>query len=119
MLLSKVKQGQLVYFFITKLFFFILETFRKYPAVPTVIKKCKTEFLTDFGLKLPKNSLIFLSIFGVHHDQSNYSNPEHFDPDRFFEDKLEQDRYLPFGYGLRTDIGNVQFPLYYTQYIIS
>ncbi|KAI1104962.1 cytochrome P450 2D18 [Jackrogersella minutella] len=35
------------------------------------------------GLKLPKDSMIVINIWGIHHDPDRYKDPEVFDPSRF------------------------------------
>ncbi|KAI0401615.1 cytochrome P450 2D18 [Xylaria palmicola] len=35
------------------------------------------------GMKLPKDSMVVINIWGIHHDGSRYKNPEVFDPSRF------------------------------------
>ena len=34
-------------------------------------------------MKLPKGSTVVLNIWGIHHNESHYANPEVFDPHRF------------------------------------
>ncbi len=60
------------------------------------------------GLKIPKGTMIFPFIYGVHRLPDYWKNPDDFNPDRF-EKNLTKDRsafsYLPFGGGPRMCIG--------------
>ena len=35
------------------------------------------------GYLLPKGSILFLNVWGVHHDEKRFPNPDVFDPDHF------------------------------------
>ena len=62
---------------------------------------------------MPKGRIVALSIWGIHHNRSVWSDPERFDPDRFQsvdrgdESPSHPDRYahLPFGGEPRACIG--------------
>ncbi|KAG5863608.1 hypothetical protein JTB14_025728 [Gonioctena quinquepunctata] len=86
----------------------VKETLRKYPPIPLVTKKPKKDQnMNDFGLNIPKNYLVFATIFGIHHDPLNYPDPESFDPDRFHEDNMKYikpNTYVPFGMDWRRSI---------------
>ena len=67
--------------------------------------------LEDFSLGpyfLPKDTTVFMSQYIMHRDPRYFSNPEHFDPERWRpEAKAERPRfsYFPFGGGARQCIG--------------
>lgn len=51
--------------------------------------------------------LIFVPIYGIHHDPEIYENPEEFNPDRFSSEAASQRptcSFLPFGEGPRNCI---------------
>lgn len=57
------------------------------------------------NLKLPNDTIILLSIYGIHHDANNFPNPETFDPDRFAEENekfIKYNTYLPYGSDFNT-----------------
>lgn len=61
------------------------------------------------GYKIPRKSIIFISIYALHRDPKFWENPEEFDPSRFEPEKVKQRprlAYLPFGAGPRMCIGN-------------
>ena len=61
------------------------------------------------GVKIPKGSVVFISISGVHRDPNHWERPDDFYPDHFTEEN-EKNRprmaYMPFGTGPRMCIGN-------------
>ncbi len=61
------------------------------------------------GMILPKNRIIGIYIYGVHHAPEYWPDPEKFDPSRWMGDKKKNQipfSYLPFGGGPRLCIGN-------------
>ncbi|MDB9420073.1 cytochrome P450 [Microcystis aeruginosa CS-563/04] len=56
------------------------------------------------GYHLPKGWVVQYQISNTHKDNSIYSHPETFDPDRFLADEKPYG-YIPFGAGLRECIG--------------
>lgn len=55
-----------------------------------------------------KECLTVVSVFGIHHDQLNFPNPEQFDPDRFYvenEKYMKSYSFIPFGVGAKSTIG--------------
>ncbi|CAH1365305.1 unnamed protein product [Tenebrio molitor] len=84
----------------------IYETLRKYPLKPFVYKICTTDY-NENNFNLSKDLLLFVSIFGIHHDAQNYVNAELFDPDRFSEENekfIDSAKYLPFGGASKNDL---------------
>ena len=61
------------------------------------------------GVTIPKGSVVFISICGVHRDPEYWENPSRFFPDHFAPEK-EKTRprlaFMPFGAGPRMCIGN-------------
>ncbi len=60
------------------------------------------------GVKIPKGTMIFPFIYGVHRLPDYWENPDEFNPDRFDKSKMKERpafSYLPFGGGPRMCIG--------------
>lgn len=54
----------------------------------------------DKKFLIEKGKNFYIPIFGIHHDDRYYKNPEKFDPERFNEENrrnIDPDTYLPFG----------------------
>jgi len=79
------------------------ETQRLYPAASRLDRVCKDDYEYE-GIKMKKGQIWAFSIYGVHYDPNNYSEPEKFDPERFSpENKKLRDplTHIPFGAGPR------------------
>ena len=58
---------------------------------------------------IPKDSVVVISINGIHRDPNNYPEPDKFNPENFSpENKAKRHPYTwsPFGQGPRNCIGN-------------
>ncbi|GAB0089936.1 Cytochrome P450 [Sergentomyia squamirostris] len=85
----------------------IKECLRLYPPVPYITREL-TEDQEINGHVLPAGALIEVHIFDLHRDPQYFPNPEHFDPDRFLPENVENRHpfaYLPFSAGPRNCIG--------------
>lgn len=90
---------------------FFTETLRKYPLDPFVCKTVKENY-SEFGVNWSKDTILFVSIFSIHHDPDNYINPQKFDPDRFSQEDikfLDANKYLPFGDKIIDSFGKTEF----------
>ena len=83
------------------------ESMRLYPPVWGIARTVVEPF-DAFGVRFPKKAILLTSQWITHHDERWYSNPLHFDPERW----LPQARtmrpkfsYFPFGAGPRQCIG--------------
>jgi cytochrome P450 len=86
----------------------VKEAMRLYPAAWTVTREANQE-LALAGHPLKKKQILFVNIYGMHHDERFFANPECFDPERFRpenEKLIPKYTYLPFGSGPRVCIGN-------------
>jgi cytochrome P450 len=98
----------------------IKETMRIEPIV-SVIPRAVVAPLELGGYKLEPNSVIFLSVYNLHHDVRWWDEPFRFDPQRFGaeqEAQIPKYAYLPFGGGPRICIGN-HFALMEAQILLA
>ena len=54
------------------------------------------------GVKIPKDTGLWIPVYSIHRDPEFYPDPEKFDPERFSADgkqSRDQYTYLPFGHG--------------------
>ncbi|XP_054774215.2 cytochrome P450 4V2-like [Lytechinus pictus] len=85
----------------------IKETLRILPSVPSIFRKLDEDIILD-GKVVPKETLVALSIYGLHQDPEEFPNPDRFDPDRFLPENAEKRHpyaYVPFSAGPRNCIG--------------
>ena len=81
---------------------FIQETLRYFPPVPFVVRETTSEVVLEGNL-LAKGQAILISIVGLHHDSSNWNEPDIFDCSRaeFLNDTYDRRAFLPFLAGPR------------------
>jgi len=87
---------------------FLKETLRKYPPLNVIHRRVKTDGYKLNGLSLPKDTIIEISSYAVHHNPEYYPNPDQFLPERFLPEnkhKLIPYSYLPFSDGPRACVG--------------
>jgi cytochrome P450 len=85
----------------------IEESLRLYPPF-WLIDRMAVEDDEIMGYSIPKNTMIIVFIYGVHHSPEYWQNPDKFDPDRFNEENIKKQKafsHLPFGGGPRVCIG--------------
>lgn len=88
--------------------YLLLESLRKYPIAPNLVRGCEKTCELTKDLEIEKGTLVWISILGLHKDPKHYPDPEKFDPERFSEEekaKRHPFTYLPFGEGPRFCIG--------------
>jgi cytochrome P450 len=84
------------------------EAMRLYPPAYVVGRRAVRD-VDIGGHTIPKNTIVFVNIFGIHRRADLFPDPERFDPERFLGDKdkqLARCTYMPFGAGPRVCIGN-------------
>lgn len=87
------------------------ETLRKYPLLSALTRQAMKDY-TFKGTKLsiPKNTVVWIPVYGLQNDPNVYPKPDVFDPERFNEDIFATRHpmsYLPFGDGPRNCIGKL------------
>ncbi|XP_063962204.1 cytochrome P450 1A1-like [Lytechinus pictus] len=102
---------------------FLLETFRHSSVVPFTIPHSTTSDTTLLGYHIPKDTVVFVNLYSVHHDPDTWHRPSDFNPDRFIDketgllDKTKVDAIMPFGAGRRrcigAEMGRIQSFLYF------
>ena len=86
----------------------LLEAMRMYPPVSLLPRTTVEDDYID-GYFIPKDSTLWVFIYGIHHHSDFWDNPELFDPTRFDEEKKqEQHRFahIPFAKGPRQCVGD-------------
>ncbi|XP_058130755.1 probable cytochrome P450 6a14 [Anopheles ziemanni] len=87
----------------------INETLRKYPPVESLTRVPMRDYTVP-GTKyvIPKDTLVQIPVYALHHDEEFYPEPDQFNPDRFLPEEVKKRHpyvYLPFGEGPRICIG--------------
>ncbi|KAJ0609569.1 putative cytochrome P450 [Helianthus annuus] len=83
----------------------INETFRLHPPLPLLIQRCPDESCKVGGYTIPKDTVVHINVWAIHHDPNNWTNPLDFKPERFLNGKWDYNgnnvKFLPFGSGRR------------------
>ncbi|EDW04984.1 probable cytochrome P450 6d5 [Drosophila grimshawi] len=82
----------------------IMETTRKYPALPLLNRMCNKDYpLPNSKLVLEKGTEIIISVMGLHRDAEYFPDPLRYQPERFTEEHKNYTpaAYMPFGIGPR------------------
>ncbi len=82
----------------------IKEVLRINPPVGGGFRRVTQDFELD-GYYFPQGWLVIYDIFGIHHHESVWVQPEDFNPDRFAEGKTKPFTHIPFGGGMRECLG--------------
>ncbi|XP_023235804.1 cytochrome P450 3A2-like [Centruroides sculpturatus] len=86
----------------------INETLRYYTIVRVLVTRTITGEIKWNSKTLPKNLVLQVAAYQLHHDPEYWENPETFDPDRFLphnKQKLNPMIFQAFGYGPKNCIG--------------
>jgi cytochrome P450 len=96
------------------------ETMRLYPPAPGILREALHDTVID-GYRVPKGATIMISPYTLHRRPDIFSDPEHFQPERFTAEReklLPRSAYIPFSDGPRICIGN-HFALMESQLLIA
>ncbi|KAH8278877.1 hypothetical protein KR018_010689 [Drosophila ironensis] len=86
----------------------VLETARKYPALPILNRICTQDYpVPDSKLVIKKGTPVVISLMGLHRDAENFPDPLAYRPERYLDENkdFKQAAYMPFGEGPRHCIG--------------
>ena len=84
------------------------ESLRLVTPVPGLVRRANkdTELM---GYVVPRGSYVAVHMWGLHHLDEVWPDPERFDPERFAEhrreDKVHRNAFMPFGNGIHKCIG--------------
>jgi cytochrome P450 family 6 len=88
---------------------FFLESLRKYPPAPNLVRCATADYkVPDTNEVIDKGTSVMIPVYAIHHDPELYPDPEVYDPERFNHDneaKRNPFSFLPFGDGPRNCIG--------------
>ncbi|XP_071730778.1 geraniol 8-hydroxylase-like [Rutidosis leptorrhynchoides] len=83
----------------------VKETFRLHPAVPLLIQRSPDESCNVGGYTIPKGTIVYINVWAIHRDPSNWKDPLEFKPERFLNGKWDYNginfKFMPFGVGRR------------------
>ena len=90
-----------------------LELLRYAPVIPVMMEHTAMEDTDILGHKIPKDTEVYVNLFGLHHSEKYWEEPWKFRPERFLDedgqlvpsDHINRKRLLPFGTGPRVCIG--------------
>lgn len=86
----------------------IHESLRICPPAAAIVRSAMRDVVVD-GHRIPAGTYVLVGTYAMHHDPALWPDPERFDPDRFASARLTGEdrwRYLPFGAGPRSCIGD-------------
>ncbi|CAL9232899.1 unnamed protein product [Arabidopsis halleri] len=86
------------------------ETLRLFPTTPLLVPHRPSETALVGGYTIPKNTKIFINVWGIQRDPNVWENPTEFRPERFLDKKScdftgTDHSFLPFGSGRRICVG--------------
>nr|AJD87469.1 cytochrome P450 CYP76AD13 [Basella alba] len=83
----------------------VKETLRLHPPAPFLLPRKVEKDIDLVGYHVPKNSTIWVNVWSMGRDPSNWSNPEVFMPERFLDSEIDvksrHSELIPFGAGRR------------------
>jgi enediyne biosynthesis protein E7 len=74
-------------------------------AAPTGILRTTNEDDEIRGYAIPAGSHVLISPYRIHRDPRFWRHPERFEPNRFLQDKINRNAYIPFSIGPRKCMG--------------
>lgn len=118
-------QDQLTYEAVSELNYIdqvIRETLRKWPPSASVQRESVMDYKApNTNYVIDKGCAIMVPVYGIHHDESIYPEPEKFDPSRFDSNNVEKRHpyaFLPFGDGPRACPG-IRFSMLETKICLA
>ncbi|XP_078165720.1 flavonoid 3'-monooxygenase CYP75B137-like [Carex rostrata] len=91
----------------------IKETLRIHPILPLLIPRCPSSSCTIDGYLIPEGTRVFVNVWAIQRDPTQWTDPLEFKPERFLQEKFKRDfkgkefDYMPFGSGRRICAGVV------------
>ncbi|KAM7507699.1 hypothetical protein LguiA_018152 [Lonicera macranthoides] len=83
----------------------IKETIRLHPPAPFLVPRKAIEDVNFMGYHIPKNTQVFVNVWGIGRDQECWDEPLSFNPERFLDSKIDfkgqHYEFIPFGAGRR------------------
>jgi len=88
----------------------ILETLRLATVAPLSIPHKTTTDTSLAGKNIPKNTMVILNLYSIHHNEDDWENPNEFKPERWLnvDGSLKPEKefsFVPFSTGTRSCIG--------------
>ncbi|KAG4079702.1 hypothetical protein HA402_009088 [Bradysia odoriphaga] len=87
----------------------IHESLRKYPPGNLIRTNVNKEYpIPNTDIVMPKESLVIVPVYAIHHDTDYYTNPDEYNPDRFEPEEVKKrhpQTFMPFGDGPRNCAG--------------
>ena len=80
----------------------IMEVQRHISILPLGVPHIAAADTTLQGRNIPKGTLLFCNIWGIHHDPDSWTNPDQFNPERFLDadgNICQPKEYIPFSIG--------------------
>ena len=89
------------------------ETLRLHPTLPLLVPHSPSQTCVVGGYSIPKGTGVFVNVWAIHRDPSNWENPLKFEPERFlikggspkWDFSGSDLNYFPFGSGRRNCAG--------------
>ncbi|XP_036346577.1 probable cytochrome P450 6d5 [Rhagoletis pomonella] len=80
----------------------IMETTRKYPALPILNRQCTQDYpIPNSELVIKKGTPIIIPLLGLHRDAQYFPDPMRWYPERFEKKEYDATAFMPFGEGPR------------------
>lgn len=71
----------------------VMESLRLHPPVPNTFRLAKNDDTLPDGTKIPAGSMVLCPINTINRSETIWTDPDRFEPDRFFQDQLEPSQF--------------------------